>query len=75
MWKTSEKAESGIDDYKFRSQCKKKNPNTRRMVVVWTEIEKKKKKIEMKIEDKVLQTCCFWGPDGIFESECPTDRW
>ena len=36
---------------------------------------KKKKKIEMKIEDKVLQTCCFWGPDGIFESECPTDRW
>lgn len=40
MWKISKKADSGIDHYKFKSQGKKKNPDTRRMVVAWTEIDK-----------------------------------
>lgn len=56
MLKTSEKAESGIDDYQFRVDVLGRKPKYKENGGRLNKIEKR---FEMKIEDKVLQTCCF----------------
>lgn len=57
MLKTSEKAEVGLMTTSLGSRCKKKNPNTKENGGRLN--KNRKKRFEMKIEDKVLQTCCF----------------